>query len=339
MRRSPAHCRRSRGTRRGAFTLVELLVVIAIIGLLVALLLPAIQAAREAARRTQCLNHLHELSVACHNHHGARGTFPAGMNQAIFNSEPRYRGMSLFVYLLPYLESSSLGDMWNYDDPLENTVGGPQALSASIEPLFLCPSDVIEENPVTRNGVYYALTSYGGNGGRFSYFPDQATVDGVFHTTGPASEPEPGQAPVKIAQITDGTAHTLLLGERNHDDPNYETFVEAGFTGHDLVKWGWWAPSGARRSIGHVTLSSVVPINYGMTASYATRQLAVPPINNTGDFNYHSDRRLSAFGSRHPGGANFAFVDGSVRFLDESLPLELLQALSTRRGSEHADEL
>ena len=126
-------------------------------------------------------------------------------------SEPRYRGMSLFVYLLPYLESSNLGSLWNYDDPAVNTVGGAEALSATIEPLFLCPTDVVPKNPVERNGVYYALSSYGGNGGRFSYFPDQATVDGLFHTTGAASEPEAGQSPVKIAQVTDGTAHTLLF--------------------------------------------------------------------------------------------------------------------------------
>lgn len=276
------------------FTLIELLVVIAIVGLLVAMLLPAVQAARESARRAQCLNNLHQLAIACHHHHEARGYFPAGVEQRIFSSAPRYRGLSLFVLALPFLESSNLGNIWDYDDPAQNTVGGRDARSATIEPLFLCPSDVVLANPVEKNSDWFALTSYGGNGGRFSYFPDQATVDGLFHTTGPGSEPEPGQRPVRIALVTDGTAHTLLLGERNHVDANYQTFVTAGITAQILTEWGWWAPSGARRSIGHVTLSSVVPINYEMPVNYANRLAAIPPINTSADFVYFSDRRLSA---------------------------------------------
>lgn len=327
-----SRCRRMRSVV--GFTLVELLVVIAIIGVLVAILLPAIQAARASARRTHCQNNLRQIAVAALNFHDAKGHFPGGMEQRLFSNAPSFRGVALFAALLPFLEESNLAATWDLDDPLQNAVGGEAARTATLQPVLLCPSDLLTKNPVQKDGLYYALGSYGGNGGRRSYFPDIATVDGMFHTTGPASEPKSGQQPVKLAMVTDGTSHTLLVGERSRFDTNYQSFVDIGWTQYDLLGWGWWGAATSRRAIGHVTMSSVVPINYQLPVGYANRQNAMPPINVPGDLNAYSDRRLSAFGSEHGGGANFAMADGSVRFLDESLQLELLQALSTRGSAD-----
>jgi prepilin-type processing-associated H-X9-DG protein len=203
--------------------------------------------------------------------------------------------------------------------------------------VFVCPADRIEQNPVVKAGRHYGMTSYGGNGGTRSYYPDFATVDGIFHTTGPASHPEPNQQPVDIEMITDGTSHTLLFGERSHHDPNYATFVAMAWA-DSLDYVGTWAAIGGRKRISDATMSGYAPINYLVPFDYDHRDLANPPLGSWLDFQYYADLRLCAWGSHHPGGAQFAFADGSVRFLSESLPLVTLQALSTRAGGEVVEE-
>jgi prepilin-type processing-associated H-X9-DG protein len=188
---------------------------------------------------------------------------------------------------------------------------------------------------VAQSPEVYALTSYGGNGGTRPYFPAEATLDGIFHTTGAASEPKPNQQVVKIRDITDGTSHTLLFGERNHDDPNFELFVEKGWV-QTLKSWGWWAPSGGRRAIGHVTLGTTKPINYQTPITPVTSGEADPPATNGATFAHYTNLRVCTYGSNHPGGANVAFADGSVGFLGESLPLDVLQNMGTRAGGEVA---
>jgi prepilin-type processing-associated H-X9-DG protein len=202
-----------------------------------------------------------------------------------------------------------------------------------VVPSFLCPSDALETFQVEQSRAIYALTSYGGNGGTRSYFPSDATIDGIFHTTGQASEPESGQRPVRMREILDGTAHTLLFGERSHDDPNLESFVELGWA-QSLKAWGWWAPSGGRKSIGHVTMSAAAGINFGISFSPSNAGQAEPPVSDGVSFAVHGDRRICTFGSRHPGGANFALADGGCKFLDESIALVVLRGFATRSGSE-----
>jgi prepilin-type N-terminal cleavage/methylation domain-containing protein/prepilin-type processing-associated H-X9-DG protein len=323
--------------KRG-MTLVELLVVIAIIGALVALLLPGVQAAREASRRAACQNNLRQMALAAQTHHDARDALPSGQEQWLVIIPPVYRGFSLFTYLLPYLEETNRSLAWQLADPLENTVGGARSNTAAIVGLFLCPSDVFAANPVTTpQGWIYALGSYGGSGGTRSYFPSSATADGLFHSAGAASEPQVNQRAVRFAEVTDGLSNTLLLGERNHSDANFDSFADAGWiTG--IAQWGWWGASAGRECIGHVTMSAFAPLNYRLPFNYAGRAAANPPASNPQLFQYYFDRRICAWGSNHPGGANFALADGSVRFIADPIPLATLQALATRAASEVVSE-
>ncbi|MFO0821438.1 MAG: DUF1559 domain-containing protein [Pirellulales bacterium] len=321
---------------RHGFTLVELLVVIAIIGVLVALLLPAVQAARESARRTQCTNQLKQLALASHNHHDVQGTLPPGVWQLPFVASPKYRGVSLFVKLLAQLEQTALADAWDHVDPLNNTVGGTASRTATKLPMLICPSDVIPMNPVDGgSGRWYALTSYGGNGGTRSYDPQFASNDGVFWVVGPGSQTDPTGQPIRLADITDGLSNTLLFGERSHFDRNHDTFAAnltppSGQFLNAMGATGWWAPSGGRLAAGDVLLSSMAPINFKIPSPFSAASSMVPPATSYSAYLYYNDRRISAFGSNHPGGANFALADGSVRFLSQTLSLVNLQRLSVR---------
>lgn len=308
--------------RRG-FTLVELLVVITIIGIMVGLILPAAQQAREAARRMTCTSNLKQLALAAHNYHGANEQFPTGARVPLIVGDCPTGGTTLFVALLPYFEQENLYEKWDYDDNRNNVSGGKNATQAQAIKILLCPSDALPE-PVEllSNALspswswgYYGMASYGGNAGRrsvhtgFAPYP-RMTRDGIFYI----------ESNVRIADITDGTSHTLLFGERYHRDPEYDRRMPFVWSGASFMpQWGRWGFVATPGVMGNVTLSTPAPINY-----------RVPP---GGDFST-VENRACAFGSGHPGGANFAFADGSVRFLRDSLPLPALQALSTRAGSE-----
>src|SRR5262245_536663 len=210
--------------RRAGFTLIELLVVIAIIAVLIGLLLPAVQKVREAAARASCQNNLKQIALSAHNYHGANGKFPPGVNQLSFTAMPRFRGVTLFVYLAPFMEQDNLSRDWNLTDPLVNTTvpaAGPAAKTATVVPILVCPSDVIPQNPVdSGSNRWYALSSYGGNGGTRSYDPQVATHDGIFFVIGPGSQTAPTGQPVRMDDVVDGLSNTALFGERSHVDPN-----------------------------------------------------------------------------------------------------------------------
>jgi prepilin-type N-terminal cleavage/methylation domain-containing protein/prepilin-type processing-associated H-X9-DG protein len=335
-------------TCRG-FTLVELLVVIAIIGTLVALLLPAVQAAREASRRMQCSNTLKQISLAAHNYHDVARVFPpaflSGWN--FTTPTPRKRGVSLFVHLLPYIEQSNLYDRWDFRDPDKAFVGDLDSLAAK-GPILLCPSELESENPLDYGSQHIQgiqmpprhikVTSYGGNGGTRSYHPDSGFLmtDGIFFMAGPDSSPLRNQQPVRLQDIKDGTSNTLFFGERSRWDPNYNTFAAQGWDWEFRFYGNWCGAS--RLVLAHVTLSSYVRINYRLPFDYEHRASAIPPANSAADFKYYIDLRVCAYGSHHPQGANLSMADGSVRFFSEHMPLATLRALSTRRGTEVATD-
>ena len=310
-------------SRRG-LTLVELLVVIAVIGILVALLLPAVQAARESARRTHCANNLKQLTVAAHNYHDTHDSFPPAF--ILVPTKGSFAGgTTLWVELFPYLEEHNLQWAWDYSDYRKNLRGGRNATSAHVIEVLLCPSHPRLENPVDWTNTsqhwpnlawadgFYAASHYGGNGGTLPFNLFSApSEDGVFFQS----------SRVRLADITDGTSNTFLFGERSQEDPEYDRLTAAFDPGSGpLVKIGTWSWAG--HSAGSTnSLSTPVPINY-----------RVPPLPNAGDQLWLIFRQ-SAFGSDHPGGATFAFADGSVRFIADDLPLKQLQALSTRAGEE-----
>jgi prepilin-type N-terminal cleavage/methylation domain-containing protein/prepilin-type processing-associated H-X9-DG protein len=317
------------------FTLVELLVVIAIVGAMAALMLPSVQAAREAARRSQCASQLRQLGIAASSFAAAQRHFPPGVRQWKFNAAVTYRGVPLVAYLLPHLEQASALAHWDYDDPMRNASAGVESKTAAVLPLLVCPSDDIPQNPIVVPGKkwVYGLSSYGGNGGTRTYFPTKATADGMFHTTGDGSEPQPGQRPIEPREATDGLSNTLLFGERSHADPNYATFAALGW-GDSLDSWGWWAASTSRKMIGHAALGALAPINYRLPFGYDGRSGQTPSAEGVGSFAEYVDRRLSAYGSEHPGGANFCFGDGNLQFLTSATDLSVLRTLSTRAGDQ-----
>lgn len=337
--------------RRG-FTLVELLVVIAIIGVLVALLLPAVQAARESARRTQCLNGLKQLGLAAQNHHDAMKSFPLGMEMMPGVATTR---ATFFVRLLPYLEQSALHAAWDFKNPAANvTTNAATSRAATPIPGFLCPSDQFRESTYqlaggpeafpsqTSGGAVggvYSATSYAGNYGEGSYFAKFSQFpirpNGALFVSGSDSQlGVPGGTmhtlvenhrdldPVRIAMITDGTSSTLLLGEKYHQDEFFDSWTSgnSGMKMHQVSAWAW---SGGMKGAAHVFCSSAVPINSSAASFTASA-------NDIGA----QDRRFNAWGSGHVGGVCFAFCDGSVRFFSDSLDLVTLARLSTRAGEE-----
>lgn len=326
--------------RRG-FTLIELLVVIAIIAVLIGLLLPAVQKVREAANRMSCQNNLKQLALATANYQTTYSKYPPGVYQLPFAAAPKFRGVTLFVYLLPYLEQDNLAQSWDMTDPLNNTVGADQSKTATVLNMLVCPSDQIPANPVNSGGGnrWYGMTSYGGNGGARSYDPQFAANDGIFFVIGPGSQTAPMGTPIRIADVTDGLSNTILFGERSHVDLNNDSFATnlippSGQFANPMGEIGWWASSGGRLTAGDVTLSAYAPINYKVPLPYAQRANMVPPVSDFNSYTYYYDRRVCAFGSLHAAGANFALGDGSVHFIADSLPLATLQALCVRNDGK-----
>ncbi len=294
-----------------AFTLIELLVVIGIVAVLIGLLLPAVQKVREAAARMSCQNNLKQMALAAHNYESVRGVLPPG---TIGSPDPLF-ALSVHVALLPYLEQDAihqraLSDCRDY--PITRHMASLHAGLHTLVKHFQCPADDRQQyRHRTSHGNVVALTGYLGVSGLGS---DPFILGSGYRMSGVIYS----GSRTKVTDITDGTTNTLLFGERP-PSPDYEC--------------GWWytfspptigGPSLPVRGLRGYTGSSDNLPAYG----------ACPPgpypytrgdINNICDANH--------CWSLHPGGANFAFCDGSVKLLRYSADA-ILPALATRAGGE-----
>jgi len=319
--------------RRSAFTLIELLVVIAIIAILVGLLLPAVQKVREAAARVRCQNNLKQLGLAAHGYHDAMSKLPGVADVG----GPRYT--TLFIELLPYTEQNPLYQQWDFANPGNNFIGAsPRA--ATLLPLAFCPSHLKPDN------AGY-LTTYGGNGGRIAFPPAQCTVDGMFFTTGPSSQPQPNQSGVTFVGVSDGLSNTILFGERILGDANMDTYLSAPLTPmpanppvQSEILYTRWAPPFDQNASGGL-LSAQVTVGYTHPTSWAPPPALIPgqpppppPPVPWGPLSTLWYARLGAYGSMHIGGVNVAMADGSITFMSKTISLPLLSAMSTRNGGE-----
>jgi prepilin-type N-terminal cleavage/methylation domain-containing protein/prepilin-type processing-associated H-X9-DG protein len=270
----------AKSRRWQAFTLVELLVVIAIIGVLVGLLLPAVQQAREAARRTSCVNNLKQLALACHSYKDVNEVLPPGWAKPADTSgfpNGNFWGWGAFV--LPFVEENALYDRIDFDLQWVRTGNANAGISLTPVSAFLCPSDTMgplntKEN---NNAKSNYLGSFGNKGLNSSHYTTSADR-GVFTRN----------SQLRFRNITDGTSKTLLLGERIGETKNgvdYRAGLWAGIRGEEN------------------------PCVVGRGPANATN------IANT--VNGSNSYTLSV--SNHPGGSNVAKVDGSVEFLNDSI--------------------
>lgn len=355
---------------RVAFTLVELLVVIAIIGILVALLLPAVQAAREAARRTQCLNRLKQIGLACLNHESAKGYFPSAakcdLEPGATVDNPTYTCWSYLAQVMSYMEETTFKDALNmkyhWQRDTSDNAAYPQnrtLLYNTAVPQFRCPSqpdvEVTFTDPPSGGGKteqsnlrahYMAVMGAevscqapAPNGSNFPDFTYTFTHDntggdacdngggtannGVMFVRGYDKGPGGQQkiafsdSNVKIKSISDGTSHTLMIGEISW------------LAGPQRI----WAVGSASFTVpsrfNYTAKNLQHPMHYCFRADTANNPGQQPPAS--------CENNNMSFGSLHAGGAHFAMCDGSVQFIRDDVPLAILRALASRKSNDTVD--
>jgi len=272
---------------RAGFTLIELLVVIAIIAVLIALLLPAVQMAREAARRTQCRNNLMQLILAVHNYEQSHEVLPPGVvnPDGPIKNEPKGYHFSWMVQILPFIDQNNVHKHFDFNvgvyDPANSTARGVPIAT------FVCPSEMSPEQinnagPSSYAGCHHDVEA------RIA-----ADNHGVFFLN----------SRIRMERIDDGASNTLFLGEK---------LIEQGHLG-----WASGTPATLRNAGSQLNSHKIPPIMLARGVAGAASQ--APDTTSVGGFS-----------SMHPGGVQFAFGDGSVRFVSGNVNLSVLQKLAHR---------
>lgn len=301
-------------TDRPAFTLVELLVVIAITGVLVALLLPAVQAAREAARRAQCTNHLRQIGLACHLYNDTYGRLPPGGFYADMTNSIEAARINWAIAILPGLEQGALYQQ--YDQNITNSDPRNMPVLKTLLPVMLCPSDMHSKKGVASSlpeiiapGSYKGIsgTRWNAANGFWDVTPLAVTAQTFPSTRGALTMcGVGGLLPVRLPEIQDGTSNTLLVGEFH--------------TKTDLRARPYWASSYRFHSLASAQIESY---------------LRIPDVVGCVAIGGNQAQCYRTFASLHSAGTvNFVLCDNSVRAVSQNTEGLIYQAISTISGGE-----
>ena len=282
------------GTRQPktrGFTLVELLVVIAIIGILIALLLPAVQAAREAARRSQCSNNLKQIGLGLQNYHDTFKVFPPS---SISSGGYGGHAMSGWIFILPFMEAAQVHDLWNFSEDYDDA-SNAAGRRTPVDGLF-CPSKPRSEKASSSTAYGdYALS----NGTGYINSSDSRYQRGMF-----------GQnSSCRMRDILDGTTNTIAAGEKRT--------VQSTSLTSPQYRWGW-----------HATRNMCWPMNQDVVSTGTYEFILADGTVYTGTPGWND--YWANFGGEHPGGAQFVAADGSVHFVSETIEMDLYKNLGDK---------
>ena len=303
------YCVRDTKTGRAVtgFTLVELLVVIAIIGILVALLLPAVQAAREAARRSQCTNKVKQLSLAVQN-------YASSHSDEIPPGTPGKGVHGVFTYLLPYIEQQALYDQIDIEMDTYNARNDPMRFEIVEEyvcPNYTLPPVILDDTSSSKIG---ALTTYQGVGGAFIEQYQERDISpsyGALARNGPFRW---GEKTRRLKDVTDGLSNTYLFGEFLHRDRLPGLYSDF--------------PGNIRPWMGSPILGDPEKVSYEFKVVTLTPNTKIDREADEWPYNH------LPFTSLHPGGTVFGLLDGSVHFVSDDISLDAFKAGATINGNE-----